>query len=277
MSRVFTQIISRPYTFFRCEPSPFMPCITNDERDKVAQYAVNNAKHLFNGTTIRLNGIADNDDKLLLSISKATYFDSIASNMVYHKYHDKLNTLDNSCKVENDIIKVVANINNAGIDGFEAVLSNHFLANTIAVSVLVRDTSNMYCLVFRANTLAVGAGLLSVTVTGALDESDYDTDDPVISCAARELLEELGIVASSFTVDSIAISKTKLQPIFIVNAEVTNTWENVISTFDSAKDYSKEIANYVIASVTDLKKIMNENQMTDAARYHLESILSRFE
>ena len=75
------------------------------------------------------------------------------------------------------------------------------------------------------------------------------------------------------TLEYIAISKTKLQPIFIINAKLKDSWENVKKNFSSAIDYTKEIKNFCIVSIDQMKNLMNKSEMTDAAQFHIDNVI----
>ena len=184
-TNVFVKKISKPCQFVRWQPSGFNLDLSEIEKEEIIHYSVKNVDNLYNGVVVRLNNIMEKKDVFIFSISKLHYFDSLSSNMLYHKYANKIQQLQNNNTMENKISTILMQIENEGIGSFEEVLNNHKLANTMAVSVLVKDRDGKYALVLRTKNLAVGAGMLSVTVTGALDQNDYNCDNPVLACAKR--------------------------------------------------------------------------------------------
>lgn len=277
-TNVFVKKISKPCQFVRWQPSGFNLDLSEIEKEEIIHYSVKNVDNLYNGVVVRLNNIMEKKDVFIFSISKLHYFDSLSSNMLYHKYANKIQQLQNNNTMENKISTILMQIENEGIGSFEEVLNNHKLANTMAVSVLVKDRDGKYALVLRTKNLAVGAGMLSVTVTGALNQNDYNCDNPVLACAKRELREELGILHTICSkIEYIVISKSKLQPIFIINAEIADKWEDIICNFKNAKDYKNEVEEVLIVSLEDMKKLMQKYNMTDATFFHFQDVISRVE
>ena len=221
MSNVYVIELSNKYQFERIEYSTFVPLLTESQRDSLVYYMKKKVSGLFNGGTVRLNGIHTTpSNSMVLEIYPLTYFDSLTTNMLYGNYKNKLSQLDLTKQEDAWIHQIVSNINESNISSVEDILSNTHLANTLGVSVLVKDITGRYCMVLRNKDLAVGAGLLSVTVTGAIDGTDYKNEDPIISCAQRELKEELGLEDCTLTPRYIAFSKNKLQPICIIDGKI---------------------------------------------------------
>jgi len=245
MNNVYIKKIDKPYRFTRNTKSDFKLNLSDVTKEGIVNYSVKNVSNLYNGKAVRLDKIIENDEYYDFFISEISYFDSLTSNILYQKYWNKLPEF-NSNEIELKINNIIECIKNDGIYDFNSVINNKYLANSIAVSILVEDINNNYGMVYRNNNLAIGAGLLSVTVTGSLDDKDFNCVDPVLSCIERELNEELGIKVYDCTLEYIAISKTKLQPIFIINAKLKDSWENVKKNFSSAIDYTKEIGSLLV-------------------------------
>ncbi len=272
MNNVYIKKIDKPYRFTRNTKSDFKLNLSDVTKEGIVNYSVKNVSNLYNGKAVRLDKIIENDEYYDFFISEISYFDSLTSNILYQKYWNKLPEF-NSNEIELKINNIIECIKNDGIYDFNSVINNKYLANSIAVSILVEDINNNYGMVYRNNNLAIGAGLLSVTVTGSLDDKDFNCVDPVLSCIERELNEELGIKVYDCTLEYIAISKTKLQPIFIINAKLKDSWENVKKNFSSAIDYTKEIKNFCIVSIDQMKNLMNKSEMTDAAQFHIDNVI----
>lgn len=271
---VFILRVPSQYCFRKSTQSTFLPMLNQKNKEAIISFT-KKTNNLFNGNIVRLDSIKHSDDNVLqFDISMVTYYDSMTTNMLYHKYHDKLGQLDDNKPVEKNIKSIINNISNMGISSFTEIINNPFLANPLAVSVMIRDIDNDYCMVRRKNNLAVGASLLSVTVTGGVDDVDYETENPIISCAKRELMEELFLQCNDLSLDYIAISKTKLQPIAIVNGKINDKWENITTNFARATDFSNEVNGFFIIHKEQLPAFIKNNKMTDAAYFHIHSIVS---
>lgn len=274
-NNVFIKKIEKKCEFIREQHSNFNLPLSEFEKKEIVNYSVKNVDNLYNGQVVRLNSIIENQTTLVFYINKVRYFDSLSSNILYQKYAKQIEQLQNNHTIEKKIKTILTQIKNEGIGTFAEVLNNKKLANTIAVSVLVKDIDGKYALVLRTKNLAVGAGMLSVTVTGALDENDYNCNNPVLACAKRELEEELGISTINTKIEYIVISKSKLQPVFIINAEISDRWRDIIPNFENAKDYKNEVKELLIVSKKDMVALMQNCRMTDAAYFHLQDAISK--
>lgn len=79
--------------------------------------------------------------------------------MIFNKYSEKISQLENSVE-EKNIKEIIKKIYDNGISSFEEVIDNKYLANTIAVSCLIKDLKENYALVTRNKNVAIGKGLL---------------------------------------------------------------------------------------------------------------------
>lgn len=268
---VYVKEIIKPYRFVKQEHGNFKSHLLGDEKKKVINFTVKGGSTLFNGDTVRLDRVVEHDDFIELHISPLTYFDSLVTNMLYHKYSEKLHELGNT-QEELKIKSNIAEIYKSGVVGFDTIINNDNLANTVAISCLIVDSVGKYGLVSRNQKVAVGKGLMGVTVTGVVDGTDYLEIDPILSCAKREAKEELGITICAAKVRAIAISSKKLQPIFIVDAFMRGTWESVLSKLTNTVDFSNENEKFYIVTGEELALIAKKYPMTDAAKYHIVSL-----
>lgn len=266
----FVKIIDKPYQFIKNSVSSFKNTFSEEDRDKLVMYTKKNTSNLFNGTVVRLDKF-DYNKGYQFHISPLTYFDSLTTNMIFNKYSEKISQLENSVE-EKNIKEIIKKIYDNGISSFEEVIDNKYLANTIAVSCLIKDLKENYALVTRNQNVAIGKGLLSVSVTGAVDLNDYDEEDPVLACAKREAREELGITIDVLPAKAIIISKKKLQPIFIVDAYINETWDNVVKRVYEANDFTQENTGIHIIPKSNLLSFSKGHSMTDAAKYHISSV-----
>lgn len=265
---VYIKEITKPYNFKKQPHGNFKSYLLENEKIEIIEFMLKKGSHLFNGEVTRLDRFIEYRDCIDIYISPLTYFDSLVTNMLYHKYFEKVLELGDT-KEERIIKSSICRIAEAGVFDFESIIDNENLANTIAVSCLIADASGRYGLVSRNQKVAIGKGLMGVTVTGAVDGIDYVTDDPILSCVKREAKEELGVMISDAKVRSIVISSKKLQPIFIVDAFINDTWENILRAIPNSTDFSSENENFHIVPPKKLMLFAQSYPMTDAARYHL--------
>ena len=234
---VYVKEITKPYNFKKQLHGNFKSYLLENEKKEIIEFMLKKRSHLFNGDVIRLDKFIEYRECIDMYISPLSYFDSLVTNMLYHKYSEKALELGDT-QEERIIKSSICRIAEAGVSDFESIIDNENLANTIAVSCLIADASGKYGLVSRNQKVAIGKGLMGVTVTGAVDGTDYIMDDPILSCAKREAKEELGVMIRDAKVCAIVISSKKLQPIFIVDAFIDDTWENIISTIPNSIDFS---------------------------------------
>ena len=239
----------------------FENILNQDEIDEViALYS--KGKVLYNDKAVRLDNVILGDN-IILELSLVNFFDFLSSNMI--------NMNIDILKERNErlISKIAVGIKFQDINNYRDVITNKHLANIVAVSVLVRDKEGKYGFVQRSNTVAIGSNLMSVTCTGSLDADDFKSDNPIINCVKRELHEELNIIPDVIKIDSIVISKTKLQPIVVVDCYIDDTFNNCINKIKSAADYNLEITKFYAVPQDKLNQFIINEKLTDAAKYQI--------
>ncbi|MDD3340882.1 MAG: hypothetical protein PHN72_01585 [Bacilli bacterium] len=250
----------------------FKSIFDNTDKEKLIEIYYRNKQNsnVFNGVSTRLDKIILNKQNCILEISKVNYFDLITSNMLYFKPNQWLdNCLSedelNFCKNKIGEIRGVIE----GHKKLEDIINNENISNIMAVSVLIEDMDGKIGITKRTSNVSMSSGFVSTSVTGSVDGENYLDDNPLIHCVNKEVFEELGLKINQIELKGLAISKTKLQPIFLFNAKLDDTWENVIQKMKSAKDYKKEIEKFSIVSISDIPGLLTNNELSDATRYHI--------
>ena len=150
----------------------------------------------------------------------------------------------------------------------EDVLAINELANIITVSVLLEDKDGNVLLVKRGSKVAVSSGMFATACAGSLSEEDYNECNPFISCAKRELKEELNLVCD-LHVDKIVISKQKLQPAVLLSGKVNKSFRDLYETMIFASDFNEENQTLFAVPKDKLHSVVMHYQFTDVAAYQL--------
>ena len=165
-------------------------------------------------------------------------------------------------------------------DSVKSILQRNYLANTLAVSLLIQDRLGRFLLTKRNNAVGISSGFVSVTVTGAIDENDYLEQDPFRNCCQRELYEEMGYEMDRNLINPFMVvcGEKKLQPIVLANAIVDDITE-VTSKIVQHQDFALENSGFSICSKLQLSTLLSDRRIriTEAARTHLESVILDYE
>lgn len=259
VSKNSKSLFERPYSF--------------KERDLIIDiYSKKNGVNAFNGQSIRLDNIKNIEGKTFLEISMIDFFDFLTTTMVY-KQKDSLIKfcVDHQKDKEKDLIENYCQ----SIDGievhssFEDIINQSRVSNIIAVSILIEDKNGDVGLIHRTKKVAVSSGIFGVTATGSLDEQDYIKLDPFLSCAKRELKEELNISAESIHFDELVMSKQKLQPIALFSLKLKQSWNELIATIKVADDFNNETQDMYAVPVSVLPQFLASETFTEAASYQI--------
>jgi len=277
LNNVYEINIANNYSINKLSNTEFNSTL-NDEEIRRLIFLSSNKSNIFNGSAVRLDKIENIENQISLHLSEVSFFDFMTSNMVYMSYNNLISKLEKDYNAKEDVVllnKVKNNIEDKGIpDSFDSVLINKGLANIIAISVLVEDSIGNYGLVRRTSNLAIGSNLLSVTVTGSIDGIDFQENNPILSCVKRELKEEINIEVEKIEFNSIAISKKKLQPIFILNCKIPQKWDDIIHLVKKADDYQKEIKEFYSIPKEFVIDFIEDEHLTDAGKYHLNKVIN---
>lgn len=269
-NNVYIYKVSQQPIFIRLEKTKFKNILNNKERDRIVKLYSKN-KVLYNNPVVRLDNIIEHP-QLTLEISLIDFFDFISSNMV-NMNMDKLRR-DCSCISDKELLsKITESISSSNIQSYKDILDNSYLANIIAISVLVEDKNGDIGFVKRGTKVAVGTSYLSVACTGSLDENDFYNDNPIINCVRRELMEELNLIPNNIKITGIVFSKTKLQPIVTISCSIEESFENVIENIKKAVDYEFEVKEFFSVPKIYLKEFIKNEKLTDVAKWQVENII----
>lgn len=154
--------------------------------------------------------------------------------------------------------------------GLETLMNQH-LANPLAVSVLIQDSTGRWGVAARSRRVAVSSGQWGATVAGTVSPHDANapSDNPVFACARREVSEELGINIGTITWDGLIIARQKMQPIALVSSRINRQWKDMIPLIRNARDWSFENAALYAIHSDHLRYVIRHAPLTDAAAYHL--------
>jgi len=153
---------------------------------------------------------------------------------------------------------------------FENYLTCSYLANAIAVSILIYD-SNSVLLVNRSDTVSLSPNSVGVSVTGGVTLTDLKSSDCLRSAVQIEVKEELGLSVSfaDITVSGLYISKDKLQPVAICFVEVSDL--NSLCLYGVDTDFEVQFFEFV--SFQTLSKL-DLTSSTDTTYFHLNYFIS---
>lgn len=257
--------------------SPFQLPIHEYERDALVEfYRTLHDSKPHSGTVIRLDKLNPE-----IQVSKVGFFDLLATNMTVYPTNIRIVGLYNQLKGLFHwifIYPLLHKITSTSLIGdyipktVDQILSNTNMANAVAVSVFIMDSSNNIAVVRRQKKLAVASGLFAATAAGTVSEKDLEyLDDPFINAAKRELWEETGLEVR-LSLESIVISRQKMQPVFLYLGKIEEKWEDIYKNMQKARDYNKEISNIIKIDIRNPDEIVNfliENELSNASAFHL--------
>ncbi|MCR5824189.1 MAG: NUDIX hydrolase [Lachnospiraceae bacterium] len=232
-----------------------------------------------NSVNVRLQKIEKRSGKTIMELSKTDFFTFFISNIIrmgfdnfayYIIHNEDMNSVGELLSKLTTFYESFPKCYN-----FDGLINNGCLPNALAVSILVTDPYGNAILVKRSSKVGVGANIYSVTTTGALDESDWESEDVIKHCAIRELREELNILIQEEKLRTIAIVAgiNKLQPIVIMNAMLNDTAHEFVKEMQKGKDYQFEVSEVCVCDKNKIKNILMEQRFTEAARFHLDYYL----
>ena len=199
----------------------------------------------FNGSTARLENLVQREDgSVSLSCSCLDFYSFLTSNL----------------------LATPAEITS---DTFENYLACSYLANAIAVSILIYD-SNSLLLVNRSDIVSLSPNSVGVSVTGGVTLNDLKSSDCLRSAVQIEVKEELGLFVSfaDITVSGLYISKDKLQPVAICFVRVSDLSALILCGSDT--DF--EVATFIQPPKSRLRHLNLKNS-TDTCKFHLNYFL----
>ncbi|SHF22155.1 hypothetical protein SAMN05444392_1117 [Seinonella peptonophila] len=277
----------------RDEHTDFISPITHKEREILIKfYASRNQARLFNGRSVRLDQLIftsnHKEDHNLnqldpprslvkAKISQVDFFDFISTNLTAYPSNEPVRSFRQQLaavfrsigsfaiiqQVTNDVKK-----HGRPKDVLDA-LNNRSLANIIAVSILIIDTQGRIGIVKRTTRVAISSGNYGTTCAGTVGSDDYSETDPFITCAIREIKEELNLEFTSLNFDGIAVPKQKMQPIFLYHVHTDKTWEELFPIIQEARDFSFETAAFYAVPIDQAITFVAHSKMTDTAAFQI--------
>ncbi|WP_416147507.1 hypothetical protein ACM26V_14865 [Salipaludibacillus sp. HK11] len=253
--------------------SSFVSPFSSLEKIKMVDlFSEANGVRAFNGKSVRLDRIRNRGDVTCVDIAIVDFFDFISTTLVYYQRdalidycesHDKCDELEL-------IKKLIRSMNEIGShSSFQDIIHKKELSNILAVSVLIEDVNGDVGVIHRSEKVAVSSGIFSVSATGALDEIDYYADNPIMSCAKREVEEELNIRGDALVFDELVMSKQKLQPVALLSLKLEQSWKDIISSIKSAEDFHKETQKIYAVPSARLVDFLGTETFTEVATYQL--------
>ncbi|MBA4496561.1 NUDIX hydrolase [Paenactinomyces guangxiensis] len=265
----------------RLETSNFLSPISEYEREILVKlHAARNGSNPHNGTSIRLDGltsVSNDKQQVTAHISKVGFFDFIATNLTAYpanapilSFRSQVAAAVRSFRSFGIIQQVVNETQKYGQPTkVEDVLENRSLANIIAVSILIIDSTGRIGIVERTTRVAVSSGNYGATCAGTVSNVDFDCENPFLSCSLREIKEELNLDLESLNFDGIVVPKQKMQPIFLYHASIDQTWEELLPVIQEARDISFETQAFYAVPVDQAITFASHSRMTDTAAYQI--------
>lgn len=255
------------------DKSKFNRVLTEDEQKYLLSQTVK-GKNLTNGKCVRLDSVTDGVFKL----SQVRFFDFMTTNLIAMPGNVAVPSLGSQVidGLTSDVAKEVNRLENRvrtslygqRQDTFEDVLAINELANIVTVSVVLTDCTGRSLIVRRGNKVAVGSGNFATSCAGSVAVDDLTTDNPFLSCAERELKEELNLECKLIMTD-LVISKQKLQPAVLFAGTISESFEEVYDKMIHARDFRAENAELFAVPSAALPGAVKNYQFTDVAAFQL--------
>lgn len=224
-------------------PSTYTPYFSNEFQQ---DYISSNYPTAFNGSTVRLENIDRHESGAVsLTCSPLDFYSFLISNLLV---------------TPTEITS----------DTFENYLTCSYLANVIAVSVLIYDSKSVL-LTKRSATVSISPNSVGVSVTGGVTLNDLRSSDCLRSAVQIEVKEELGLSVSfaDIIVSGLYISKDKLQPVAICFVKVSD----IRSLCLCGEDIEFEVQSFEFVSFHALSKL-DLTSSTDTTQFHLNYFIS---
>lgn len=254
--------------------------LSSEERGYVVDLYKGYSKgEVYDRDSVRLD---DYDSSGGIYISIVSFYDFVITTLIRLEFKEFYRYVKDKNDKEGLLIlnKLREEFMNDGwkFNSFKDVIKQNKATNLLAVSVLVKTIDNQYLIVERNNKNIVGSGLHSVTVTGALDIIDFSNENPVTSCAWRELYDELGIMVQEedMKIKGVVMGVNKQQPTVMIEVSTYLTSNEVIGQSRFAKDFKKELVKIMPLDKEGLYILLNDDsiKLTEVARYQITQILS---
>lgn len=261
------------------QPSTYAPPLPKAARNQlITTYAKLHGRSVHNGATLNLTNVQLQSGTLSLTASALDFFDflmftvfrepqqAVATQLTQHGYSDLAKTCMSLPAHYRALTSPIASLSQ--------LVREPELPTPLAVSVVVRTADNFYLLVRRPMATAIGAGYMSVSATGGLEPKDLCSSNPITTCAARELQEELGITVSpeQLSLQFLAAGVTKLQPAILLQAAMPHSAQAIIRRAQRAIDYNQEVAELIPVNKKLLQPMLQQYTFTELGKFHLENL-----
>lgn len=248
-------------TIKKSNTTEFISPYSEKEKEAILNCLIDEKANITNEINIRLDSIDELDEKIELQLSRTSFYDLLTTNL---SVNCNIQTTD---KVKNLFTK----------DGqpktIENLLSRNYLSNALAVSVLIRDKNGYYLFSKRNSKVAISPNITSVSVTGAVNDKDFEKQNPILSCVKRETYEELGLILTDeqINIKMIVAGEKKLQPVVLCDVIIQNDLTEITKKANDNKKYLEENTRLSIVPSGELLQFLKCNKMTEAAIEHVLS------
>ncbi|SDH26704.1 hypothetical protein SAMN04487901_12147 [Prevotella communis] len=268
----YNYTIKDSYVFKKTAQSSFERPYSNDVYDCLS----NSFLHLFgkdfsNGRCVRLDQCEEIEGKTVLTISPIRFFDFLLTNFLFLNYHKVVTLVNGTPKLQVERF-YQSLITDDHEFSFNSIIAKKQLSNLFAISCIITD-GERFIITKRNGNVGISNHFYSTTVTGIIDDKDFNNDNPVLSCCKREIAEELGcnIPFDSMFFRHIVCGDDKIQPIALVDVKVDDIQE-VVKSLKTNIGFLDESCGYNLCTKDDILKLLaNDNaHFTSAGRTHLE-------
>lgn len=268
----FDYYIKDSYSYEKIEKTSFECPFTKDVYDSlVSSFPQLYGKKFTNGKCVRLDKCVDIAGESVLTISSIQFFDFLLTNFLYLNYHKIIPTVTGEVKAQIEHFYQSVTRDDSSLS-FERIIAKKQLSNLFAISCIISD-GERYIITKRNGNVGISNNFYSTTVIGIIDDEDFMTENPVLSCCQREIAEEIGydIPIGDMKFRHIVCGDDKIQPIALIDAKVDNILR-VVDCIKSNNKFLAESSDYDIYSKDDIHQLLISNtaRLTSAGRTHLE-------
>lgn len=256
--------------------------LNRDDRDRVVcKYADYLNINIHNGKSVNLESVLDNDLNFVIEVSVIEFFDVFLFNRLRGIDSGFIEYLENlSDFTDIEIYRMLVAYNQslmAKYSNISEFIENSDIPKPIAVSVMVCTLDGFYLVTERPAHLAIGGGLSSVSVTGAVEVEDLKHSNPFASCISRELREELNLDISIEDIEllGIGLGERKMQPVVLANVVVDIDYKSIIHDSRNASEYTLEVEGLRALTADGLKKFIEDNNLTEIGKFHIQMLMGK--
>ena len=267
-----TIVLPGELSFEKKHTSPFIGVYNDEEVDEIIEIATKGTQtDLYDGECVRLDGIYETDRGLQLS--PMNFYDFFCTNILLDRYRDWVRLCDTPA--QRDLLvrlpKLIKKEMGGLPDNLYDVLDCPYLANILAVSTIIKDSTERFLFTRRNTNVAVSAGYTGVSLTGSVDRSDMNSFNPVVACTIREAKEELGIdlYPEEVYLHRITLAPNKLQPVALSNVALQFKFEQFDIYDRTIGDTDEENERYLLVHQKDVLDLLDSEIFTEVADEHV--------